>query len=157
MPSISQADVEEGIRLALENANRLYQDAMLLHKEKRYRSSIGLSVFALGEVGKMLMLVQDWRRGQGCSLRDWSKGGKYLVHYNKLQAAGRITYILNPEAERKHNMELSKRASTMSATSDATLTRPEGKSLRRTLLDVRESPMIAIFLGRRHCCSLRMI
>lgn len=108
MPSISQADVEEGIRLALENANRLYQDAMLLHKNRRYRSSIGLSVFALEEFGKMLMLVQDWRTGQGCSLRDWSKSGKYLSHYKKLQAEGRITYILNQESERKHKLDVSR-------------------------------------------------
>ncbi len=101
-----QTVLEQGIWLALENAGRLHQDAMLLHRKKRYRSSVGLSVFAKEEIGKMLMLVQQRRTHSSFTLSDWNPRGKYLNHQEKLKALGNITYILDEEMAKRHETEL---------------------------------------------------
>ena len=49
--------IDEGIKKSIENANGYFEDALFLYKNKRYQSSILLSMLSYEEFGKALLLM----------------------------------------------------------------------------------------------------
>jgi AbiV family abortive infection protein len=63
----------DGCRLAVENANRLAEDARLLRQNDRLQSAYSVSLDAWEELGKAVLLLRYWKQKQNISKADWSK------------------------------------------------------------------------------------
>ena len=93
--AIKWQELEKGIELALNNAERLNSDAQLLFRNRRYPSSRFYALVAKEEIGKAFLLADHWVAKKGFSPQEYKavfKSG--AAHANKLTAAGRAFYEL---------------------------------------------------------------
>jgi AbiV family abortive infection protein len=78
---IPSSELEEGIQKSLENAVRYFEDAVFLFRNKRYLSSILLSMHSYEESGKALLLVDYDSKKKEISKSQWNK--KFCSHQMK--------------------------------------------------------------------------
>jgi AbiV family abortive infection protein len=70
--------LEEGIQKSLENANRYLKDALFLFQNRRYQSSILLSMLSYEEAGKAMMLMDYRDKTKEITRTQWAK--KFCSH-----------------------------------------------------------------------------
>jgi len=63
----------EGVRLSVENAKRLAEDAQLLKDSGKAASAFAVSLNAWEELGKAVLLFMYWKQKQDISENDWFK------------------------------------------------------------------------------------
>ena len=71
----------EGIKKSIDNASRYLNDAVFLYQNKRYQSSILLSMLSYEEAGKALLLMDYKAKEKEVTKRQWSK--KFCSHRMK--------------------------------------------------------------------------
>jgi len=71
----------EGIQKSIDNASRYLQDAVFLHQNKRYQSSILLSMLSYEEAGKALLLMDYEKKKKLVTRRQWKR--KFCNHKRK--------------------------------------------------------------------------
>lgn len=79
--SIFGGRFEEGIQKSLENAGRYLEDALFLFRNKKYQSSILLSMLSYEESGKTMMLIDYRNREEEITKSQWIK--KFCNHTMK--------------------------------------------------------------------------
>jgi AbiV family abortive infection protein len=79
--SIPFGKLEEGIQRSLENASRYLEDALFLFRNKRYQSSILLSMLSYEESGKTMMLMDYKGKSKEITKTQWAK--KFCCHTMK--------------------------------------------------------------------------
>ena len=92
-----------GIKESIDNATRYLNDALFLHQNERYQSSILLSHLSFEEAGKALLLMDYQKEEKEITKRQWRKrfcshSLKNLISIKKIwQDAGYVSPI--PEAD----------------------------------------------------------
>lgn len=76
--------VSEGYKISSEIIDRLLQDSEILIKNKRYSSSIPLSILAFEEFAKMLIFDAKLKHKEGLPISIWDKLSKGGTHDTKL-------------------------------------------------------------------------
>jgi len=79
--NIPFSKLEEGIQKSLGNAGRYLEDALFLYRNKRYQSSILLSMLSYEESGKTMMLVDYRDKEKEITKTQWTK--KFCSHTMK--------------------------------------------------------------------------
>lgn len=80
----------DGIKLSLDNAERLNADAEVLLKKKRLVSSEVLIVFAKEELGKAILIMDYWASRRNLSYKEYLRLFRSReAHNEKLKTAGR--------------------------------------------------------------------
>lgn len=72
---------DEGIRESIDNATKFLNDAVFLHQDKRYRTSILLSILSFEESGKALLLMDYKSKKNEITKSQWIK--KFCNHSKK--------------------------------------------------------------------------
>lgn len=91
--------LSEGIQEAIDNATRYLNDALFLHQNERYQSSILLSILSFEEAGKALLLMDYKKEKKEISKTQWRKrfcshSLKNLISIKKIwQDAGYVSPI----------------------------------------------------------------
>jgi AbiV family abortive infection protein len=70
---IPHTELEEGINLSIENAERLIKDAEILYENNRYSSASYLSIVALEEEGKASILLSKLLEHTDISKKYWNE------------------------------------------------------------------------------------
>ena len=83
--TIRHTELEEGIKLSIENAERLIRDAEILCESYRCPSASYLAIVALEEEGKALMLLRNLLNNKDITFKQWKKG-KFTNHIKKINA-----------------------------------------------------------------------
>lgn len=92
-------ELSEGIKKSIDNATRYLNDAVFLHQNERYQSSILLSILSFEEAGKALMLMDFKEEKKEITKRQWRKrfcshSMKNLISMKKIwQDAGFVPQI----------------------------------------------------------------
>lgn len=73
---IPNSELKEGIRLSIENAERLVEDAEILYDNNRHMSASYLSITALEEEGKANILLKRLLDGKDVTKEDWEENMK---------------------------------------------------------------------------------
>src|SRR4030043_454493 len=81
---IPNSELREGIRLSIENAERLIKDAEILYDNNRHTSASYLSITALEEEGKAIILLNRLLAGKDVTKEDWEES--MLHHQPKIIA-----------------------------------------------------------------------
>lgn len=71
--NIPVRDLEEGLRIILENVNLLIETATFLHSEKRFLHSAVFSVFAIEELSKAKLVKAHWQDEKDLPRAEWKK------------------------------------------------------------------------------------
>jgi AbiV family abortive infection protein len=79
--SIPVSKLEEGIQKSFENASRYLDDALFLFRNKKYQSSILLSMLSYEESGKTMMLIDYKEQKKKITKTQWIK--KFCSHTTK--------------------------------------------------------------------------
>ena len=96
---IPLSKLDEGIDKSVENATRYLNDALFLYQNKRYQSSILLSMLSYEEAGKALLLMDYKMEKKEITKRQWKKrfcshSMKNLISRRKIwQDAGFVSPI----------------------------------------------------------------
>lgn len=93
----------DGSSLALKNTDRLLKDARILFDNKRYSTSLALSVLALEEFGKCLLLFEAMTKRSKVTSNMWRK--HFMNHNVKLNAILRIIELFPPSPEYKDELD----------------------------------------------------
>ena len=86
---IPHRELDKGIKLSLENAERLIRDAEILYDNGRYSSASYLAIVALEEEGKTLLLLRNLLDRKDITAKQWKKG-KFTKHIKKINAVEEI-------------------------------------------------------------------
>jgi len=92
-------ELSEGIKKSIDNATRYLNDAVFLHQNERYQSSILLSILSFEEAGKALMLMDFKEEKKEITKRQWRKrfcshSMKNLISMKKIwQDAGLVPQL----------------------------------------------------------------
>ena len=70
---ITLRELDEGIEKSVENASRYLNEALFLYQNKRYQSSILLSMMSYEEAGKTLMLMNYKIKKKEITKTQWVK------------------------------------------------------------------------------------
>ena len=81
---MDQDEIQEGIKLCIENAKRLLDDSKLLFDNKRYPASILMSIVSLEESAKAAKLQEYYHDGRDLTKSQWKREG-FLSHAKKLE------------------------------------------------------------------------
>lgn len=81
---IPNSELKEGIRLSIENAERLVKDAEILYDNNRHMSASYLSITALEEEGKAIILLSRLLALKDITKEDWKEN--MLHHQPKIIA-----------------------------------------------------------------------
>ncbi len=79
--NIPYETIDEGIKKSFDNATRYLLDALFLDENKRYQSSIFMSMLSYEESGKALLLVESKQKQRVISEKEWRK--EFCNHCNK--------------------------------------------------------------------------
>jgi len=82
MREIPSNKLDEGISLCLTNAERLLNDAKLLHENGRYPSGIVLAIYSLEEAAKAWFILNCKQERENITLKQWRE--KVMLHVKKL-------------------------------------------------------------------------
>jgi len=74
-------ELDEGIQKSVENASRYLSDAKFLYRNRRYQSSILLSMLSFEEAGKALLLMDYKAKKKQITKKQWIK--KFCSHQMK--------------------------------------------------------------------------
>ena len=89
-PLITLGELDEGIEKSVENASRYLNDALFLFQNKRYQSSILLSMLSYEESGKALLAMNYKMRKREITKTQWVK--KFCSHTIKNIASCRTIW-----------------------------------------------------------------
>lgn len=89
--NIPVRDLEEGLRIILENVNLLIETATFLHSEKRFLHSAVFSVFAIEELSKAKLVKAHWQDEKDLPRAEWKKITKGRgAHMKKMEGLFKI-------------------------------------------------------------------
>ncbi len=84
----------EGAKLACQNATRLADDALELHKMHRYPTAFSISILAWEETNKAGLLLKAYVEKKDISKDEWRK--KFISHQKKIDAFSEYFDIIYP-------------------------------------------------------------
>ena len=88
--AVSSEQCKLGAELCSDNANRLWEDAALLLRKRKYATASCLAIYTIEEAGKGIELLRLFKTGRNLSESKWKRLSRGKAHEKKILAGQKL-------------------------------------------------------------------